>query len=217
MIPHCPPERGTFLTCLAICSEASRDFEFDDGHLRKALLNPPLQVVDLPAHNPDHAFRRVHQDGERVLPFPNQFGIARDLRAVDQVLAVELDLHGQADALRAHDFRLQAGELLDVRERFDDAEPRAAVGAIGERVAMTAIGITGAFSRDFFVGDSRVFVVSYFLAGKWGRDLIHWIMIGDELRQPFVDQVVLQGAAGAAYSAAFGLLLVTFLPFPGEA
>jgi hypothetical protein len=61
-----------------------------------------------------------------------------------------------------------------------------------------------------------VFVVSYFLAGKWLRDFIHWVMIGEELRQPFLDQVVLQAAAGAAYVAAVGLLLVTFLPRPGE-
>ena len=98
---------------------------------------------------------------------------------------------------------------------LEDALSVLAFGA--NAVAMTVIGILGALSRDFFVGDSRVFVVSYFLAGKWFRDFIHWVMIGEDLRQPFVDQVLRQGLVGAAYAAALGVLLVALVRRPGEA
>jgi rod shape-determining protein MreD len=77
-------------------------------------------------------------------------------------------------------------------------------------VAMTAIGILGALTRDLFVGDSRLFVVSYLFVGKLLRDLAHWVLVGSELRQPFSDQVVTQGGVGALYVAGIGLGL-TFL------
>lgn len=77
-------------------------------------------------------------------------------------------------------------------------------------VAMTAIGILGAFTRDLFVGDSRVFVVSYLFMGKLARDFLHWVLVGDELRRPFTEQVVVQGGVGALYVALVGLGL-TFL------
>jgi cell shape-determining protein MreD len=76
-------------------------------------------------------------------------------------------------------------------------------------VAMTTIGILGAITRDLFVGDSRLFAVSYFLAGKWTRDLLHWLMIGRGLRPPFFDEVLVQGFLGGLYAAAVGLVLVT--------
>lgn len=84
-------------------------------------------------------------------------------------------------------------------------------------VAMTAVGMLGAFTRDFFVGDSRLFVVSYFFAGKWMRDLIHWIMIGGGLRQPLYEEVILQGFVGAAYAAAVGIAVVSLTGMVTEA
>jgi len=97
---------------------------------------------------------------------------------------------------------------------LEDALSVLAFGA--NTVAMTAIGILGAFTRDFFVGDSRLFAVSYFFAGKWARDFAHWVMVGEELRQPFVGQVLVQGSVGAVYAAAVGLFVVTLAGRPGE-
>jgi hypothetical protein len=97
---------------------------------------------------------------------------------------------------------------------LEDALSVLAFGAY--TVAMTAVGIVGALTRDLFVGDSRLFAVSYFFAGKWMRDFVHWVMVGEELRQPFVDQVLMQGAAGGAYAAAVGLVVVTLAGRPGE-
>jgi rod shape-determining protein MreD len=83
-------------------------------------------------------------------------------------------------------------------------------------LTMTAIGILGAFTRDLFVGDSRIFVVSYLFVGKWVRDLGHWILAGEGLRQPFSDQVLVQGGLGALYVALVGLGLTLVLRLTAE-
>jgi rod shape-determining protein MreD len=97
---------------------------------------------------------------------------------------------------------------------LEDALSVLAFGA--NTVAMTAIGILGASTRDLFVGDSRLFVISYFFVGKWARDFIHWIMVGEQLRRPFLDQVLVEGLVGSAYAAAVGLVLVTLVGRPIE-
>lgn len=88
---------------------------------------------------------------------------------------------------------------------LEDALTVLAFGA--NSIAMTLTAIGGAFTRDLFVGDSRTFLVSYLFIGKWARDLIHWVAVGEGLRQPFVDQVVIQGAVGAGYAAVVGMVL----------
>ncbi len=75
-------------------------------------------------------------------------------------------------------------------------------------VSMTVVGILGAVTRDLFVGDSLVFLSSYFVVGKWVRDLLTWLMMGEALRQPFTDQVVVQGFLGGVYAAAVGILVM---------
>ena len=98
---------------------------------------------------------------------------------------------------------------------LEDALSVIAFGA--NTVTMTVIGIAGAFTRDLFVGDSRVFVVSYFFVGKWMRDLLHWLMLGDGLRQPFFGEVMWQGTVAAAYAALIGTVLLTLTGRAGEA
>ena len=75
-------------------------------------------------------------------------------------------------------------------------------------VAMTIVAALGGVTRDLFVGDSVLFLVSYFMIGKWTRDLVHWLMVSEQLRQPFVDQVVVQGLIGGMYAAVVGLVLL---------
>lgn len=89
---------------------------------------------------------------------------------------------------------------------MEDALSVLAFGA--NAVTLTALGIAGAATRELFVGDSRRFVVSYFFVGKALRDLLHWVLVGEELRRSFVEQVLLQGLAGAAYAALVGLVVV---------
>lgn len=89
---------------------------------------------------------------------------------------------------------------------LEDALSVLAFGA--NSVAMTLTAIGGALTRDLFVGDSRLFLISYLLIGKWFRELVAWIAMGEGLRQPFVEQVVVQGAVGGAYAAVVGMVLV---------
>ncbi|HKJ02098.1 MAG TPA: rod shape-determining protein MreD, partial [Longimicrobiales bacterium] len=72
-------------------------------------------------------------------------------------------------------------------------------------IAMSLVGLAGAVTRDLFVGDSLFFLVSYFVAGKFARDLIHWVVAGETVRQPFVDQVLFQGLLGGLYAAVVGI------------
>ncbi len=49
------------------------------------------------------------------------------------------------------------------------------------------------------------------------RDLAHWIAVGEGLRQPFVEQVVIEGGIAAAYLAAVGVLVAEVWGLRGEA
>jgi rod shape-determining protein MreD len=117
--------------------------------------------------------------------------------------------------LAAREVGLGAGAALGlVFGLLEDALSVLAFGA--NAVAMTVVGILGASTRDLFVGDSLLFVVSYFFVGKWMRDFVHWVMVGEEVRQPFFDQVMVQGLIGGAYAAVVGLAVVTLAGRPGE-
>lgn len=87
----------------------------------------------------------------------------------------------------------------------EDALSVLAFGA--NSIAMTVVGAGAAATRDLFVGDSWLFLVSYVFIGKCVRDLVHWIAVGEALRQPFVEQVLVQGALQGLYIAAIGLVL----------
>jgi len=89
---------------------------------------------------------------------------------------------------------------------LEDALSALSFGA--NAITMTLIGAGGGETRDLFVGDSLLFLVSYFFVGKWLRDLIHWFFVGETVRLPFVDQVVAQGLVDGAYTAAVGVLLL---------
>ena len=98
---------------------------------------------------------------------------------------------------------------------LEDAMSVLAFGA--NSIAMTIVAVGGAVTRDLFVGDSRHFLPAYVFAGKWTRDLVHWIAVGEGVRQPFVEQVVVQGAIGSAYVAGIALVMSHVLGAWGEA
>ena len=76
-------------------------------------------------------------------------------------------------------------------------------------VAMTALGAAGARTRDLFVGDSFFFVVSYLFLGKWVKDLLHWVLVGEAVREPFVQALLVESSVNALYAAGVGVLVVT--------
>ncbi len=115
---------------------------------------------------------------------------------------------------------LTVGLLLAVREggagtgaglgfAFGLLEDAFSVLAFGANtVAMTLVGAVGARARELFVGDSLLFVVAYLALGKWLRDLIHWVVVGEAVREPFVRAMLVQGGLAALYAAAVGLVVL---------
>jgi rod shape-determining protein MreD len=78
-------------------------------------------------------------------------------------------------------------------------------------LSLTLVGILGARTRDLFVGDSVLFFFSYLTAGKLLRNLIHWLVAGEGIREPFLNAIVVDGTVSAVYGALVGILLL--VPF----
>ncbi len=89
---------------------------------------------------------------------------------------------------------------------MDDAFSILAFGA--NAFALTLVGAAGAKTRDLFVGDSLIFMVSYLVFGKWFRDLLHWVAVGESVRAPFVDTMLVNSPLAAVYAAVIGLGVV---------
>lgn len=78
-------------------------------------------------------------------------------------------------------------------------------------LAMTVVAIVGARTRDLFVGDSVLFAVTYLMLGKWLRDLLQWLLVAEEFREPFVRTMLVEGGLAAAYMALVGLVALAVL------
>jgi cell shape-determining protein MreD len=89
---------------------------------------------------------------------------------------------------------------------LDDAFSVLAFGA--NTFAMTLVGMGGARTRDLFMGDSLLFLTSYLVLGKWMRDFLHWVAIGEGLRGSFVDTMLVQSPISAAYVGVVGLVVI---------
>lgn len=85
---------------------------------------------------------------------------------------------------------------------LEDAFSVLAFGA--NTVAMTVIGALGASTRDVFVGESVLFFVVYLAVGKWLRDLLQWAVVGGAVREPFVQEMLVQSVVASIYAAAVG-------------
>lgn len=90
---------------------------------------------------------------------------------------------------------------------LEDAFSTLAFGA--STLALTVVGAVGARTRDLFVGDSLLFLVSYLFLGKWTRDLIHWLAVGESVREPFVQAILVEGSLAAVYVTLVGVVAMT--------
>lgn len=90
---------------------------------------------------------------------------------------------------------------------LEDALSIVAFGA--NVVALTVLGILGGTTRDLFVGDSLFFLVSYFVLGKLARDVLHWVLVGEALRGPFVADALLGGVVSGVYAAVVGIVVMS--------
>jgi hypothetical protein len=98
---------------------------------------------------------------------------------------------------------------------LEDALSVLAFGA--NAVAMTAIGILGALTRDLFVGDSRLFAVSYFFVGEVDARL-HPLGHGRGPASPTIRRSGSRpgGRRQRVCAVVVGLVVVTLVPRPGE-
>jgi rod shape-determining protein MreD len=81
-------------------------------------------------------------------------------------------------------------------------------------LAMTVVGILGARTRDLFVGESLSFFFWYLALGIWLRGFFYWVVVGEGLREPFVNAVLVDGTVGAIYGALVGIIFL--IPFGGR-
>ncbi|HSG50292.1 MAG TPA: hypothetical protein VLA43_20870 [Longimicrobiales bacterium] len=89
---------------------------------------------------------------------------------------------------------------------LEDSQGLLAFGANG--IAMAIVGALGARTREFFVGESFLFITSYLFLGKWMRDAIHWVALGAENRAEGFWTMVVDAGSGALYMTVAGLFLV---------
>jgi cell shape-determining protein MreD len=79
-----------------------------------------------------------------------------------------------------------------------------------DTLALTLVAAAGSRTRDLFVGDSRRFALTYLAVGKWTRDLIRWLAVGEDLREPFVQAMLVESTVAALYLALVGLGVLAF-------
>ena len=75
------------------------------------------------------------------------------------------------------------------------------------------VGVLGARTRDLFVGDSLLFAFAYVGLGKWIRDLVHWLVVGEGVREPFLSAMLIEGLFSAMY---IGLVAVAVMAVFGR-
>jgi cell shape-determining protein MreD len=117
------------------------------------------------------------------------------------------DLLTLALLIGARDMRMGTGAALGFA--FGLLEDSFSLLTFGSNtIAMTLIGAAGARTRDLFVGDSALFTVAYFFAGKWAHDLALWLLMGSGLRESFVSAMLIQSTLAALYVAGVGLVVM---------
>lgn len=84
----------------------------------------------------------------------------------------------------------------------------------GNALALTLVGMLGARTRDLFVGESLSFHLGYLALGIWARRLIHWVVVGEGMRESFTSAALTDGTLAAVYGAVVGTLLL--IPFAGR-
>ena len=75
-----------------------------------------------------------------------------------------------------------------------------------DAIVLTIIGYVGARSRDFFIGDSLLFVAVYLFVGQWAHDILYYLLAGSAMRGDAVMYLFVRAPLMALYSAAAGIV-----------
>ncbi len=84
-----------------------------------------------------------------------------------------------------------------------DALSLASFGA--EAVTQAVLGFLGAWSRNYFVGESAAFVAVYLFVGKWLHDVIFWLLARPGTGAEALSRLLLQAPLAALYAAICGI------------
>ena len=74
-------------------------------------------------------------------------------------------------------------------------------------LTMTILGMAGAKSRDLFVGDSKSFLVTFFLLGAWVRHALVWAVTDSTVRPALDERLVVESGLLSLYAASVGIVL----------
>lgn len=88
---------------------------------------------------------------------------------------------------------------------LEDAQGLMGFGA--NALALATVGAAGSRTREFFLGDSWFFLASYLFLGKWARDAIHWLTVGRDNREGFLQALVVESGSASLYVMAVGMAL----------
>jgi len=75
-------------------------------------------------------------------------------------------------------------------------------------MAMTIVGIFGSRSRDLFVGETFLFMISYLALGTWLRLAIHWFVAGEGRGGDPISVFFVRAPFEGLYAAVVGLSIL---------
>lgn len=90
---------------------------------------------------------------------------------------------------------------------LEDALSLSSFGA--EAVTEAVLGFLGARSRDFFVGESAIFVGVYLFLGKWVHDVLFWLLARGGSGAGAVGRLLVDAPLAAAYAALCGVVALS--------
>ena len=73
-------------------------------------------------------------------------------------------------------------------------------------VSLALVGLLAGATKDLFVGDSRVFQLTYLFAGVWLKSVVFWVMSPDATRLPLQQVWLVDAPLNAAYATIVGLV-----------
>lgn len=74
--------------------------------------------------------------------------------------------------------------------------------------ALTVVGFLGSRSRDFFLGESLIFLASYLALGTWLREAIHWSIARGGLWAEAPRVLLIEAPVAALYAAVVGTVIL---------
>tara|TARA_B100000686_G_scaffold45351_1_gene48214 strand:- start:154168 stop:154665 length:498 start_codon:yes stop_codon:yes gene_type:complete len=79
--------------------------------------------------------------------------------------------------------------------------------------SLSVLGLVSSRIRDIFVGDSPVFLFAYFFLGKFMREVLYWIAVGNSARDSFLYLFLPDAVLGATYVSLVGVIVTSASSF----